>query len=130
MEFKIVIADSETGKSYQQEIKDNKAKKVNGKMIGDELDGAIFGLAGYTLKITGGSDKGGFPMKKGVLGKGALRILMKEGVGYRKKGKLRKRKRVIGEIISEDITQINMKITVKGKKSIDELLSVGEKEEK
>lgn len=129
MDFKVVIGDPETGKSYQQEIKDDKAKRIKGKKIGDEVDGAVLGLTGYKLVITGGSDKGGFPMKIGVHGRGGTRILMKEGVGYHKKGEIRKRKRVKGETISEDIVQVNMKITSKGKKKVEELLNLGEKEE-
>lgn len=124
-----MIGDPETGKSYQQEIKDDKAKKIKGKTIGDEIDGTVLGLTGYKLVITGGSDKGGFAMKKGVHGRGGTRILMKGGVGYKKRSEIRKRKRVKGEVISEDIVQVNMKITTKGKKKIEELLNLGEKEE-
>ncbi|MBN2014998.1 MAG: 30S ribosomal protein S6e [Candidatus Altiarchaeota archaeon] len=129
MDFKVVIGDPETGKSYQQEMKEDKTKKVKGKKIGDEIDGAVLGLTGYKLVITGGSDKGGFPIKKGVHGRGGVKVLMKGGVGYNKRCEIRKRKRVKGEVISEDIVQVNMKITTRGKKTVEELLGLGEKEE-
>ncbi len=69
-------------------------------------------------------------MKKGVLGKGAIRILMKDGVGYRKKDNLRIRKRVRGENIGEDTVQVNMKVTTYGKKDMAELLGLNEETEK
>jgi len=128
MEFKIVISDPKTGKSHQRDIKDEKARRFKGKKIGDEIDGSVLGLKGYKLAITGGSDKGGFPMKKGVMGKTTSRILMKEGVGYRQKKGIRKRKRIRGEIIDDDVIQINTKVIARGKKKIEELLGLEVKE--
>jgi small subunit ribosomal protein S6e len=125
MEFKVVISDPGTGKSYQRDIKDENARRFRGKKIGDEIDGSVLGLTGYKLAVTGGSDRGGFPMKKGVIGKAASRILMKGGVGYKAIGCTRKRKRVRGEVIDDDIVQINARILVKGKKKIEELLGLG-----
>lgn len=119
-----MISDPETGRGYQRDIKDEKAKRFVGKKIGEEVDGSVLGLAGYKLSITGGSDKGGFPMKKGVGGKAASRILMKGGVGYRPRRDVRKRKRVRGEVIDGDIVQINTKIISRGKKGIEELLGL------
>ncbi len=129
MEFKIVISDAELGKSYQREIKDPEAMKLRNKKIGDEFEGSLVGLEGYILKITGGSDKGGFPMKKGVH-KPEKRILMKEGTGYKARRKVRKRKRAIGELITDNIVQINTKIVKKGTKGVEDLLGIteGEKE--
>lgn len=129
MEYKVVIADPETGKSYKQELKDDKAKKIVGKRLGEELDGAIVGLAGYKLTITGGSDTGGFPMKKGVQGRGVERVLMKNGIGYKTTTDIRVRKRVRGDVISENIIQVNMKVTEKGKKTLDEIFGATEKKE-
>ncbi|HIE34011.1 MAG TPA: 30S ribosomal protein S6e [Candidatus Altiarchaeales archaeon] len=124
MEFKIVISDTKTGKSYQRDIRDEKAKRFKGKKIGDEIDGSIIGLTGYTLEITGGSDKDGFPMKKGVHGMSRVSILTSGGVGYRGKKGIRRRKRVRGEVIDKDIIQINLKVNKSGKKSIEELLGL------
>ena len=55
MAFKIVVSEKEL--SYQLEVDDG--KQLNGLKIGEEFDGQIVGLDGYTLKITGGSDKNG-----------------------------------------------------------------------
>ena len=64
MAFKVVV--SQKAETHQIEV--DEAKALNGLVIGDEFDGAIVGLDGYTLKITGGSDKNGFTMKKDVSG--------------------------------------------------------------
>ena len=128
MEYKITISDPKTGKSYNQEIKDEKARRVKGLKIGDTLDGAIIGLSGYTLEITGGSDKSGFPMKKGVKGSARARILIKKGTGYRPKGRIRKKKTVRGQNIDENIVQVNTKVVKAGSKGIDKLLGVTEEE--
>ncbi|RLI95733.1 MAG: 30S ribosomal protein S6e [Candidatus Altiarchaeales archaeon] len=124
MEYKIVISDPKTGKSYQYDVKDEKAKRFNGMKIGDIFDGSILGMSGYKLQITGGSDISGFPMKKGIKGSKKLRILMKGGSGYRPKGVVRKRKTVKGEVIDENIVQINTKVIKTGSKSIESLLGI------
>ncbi len=124
MEFKVVLCDPETGKAYQRELKDEKARMINGLKIGDEFDGAILGLSGYRLRITGGSDRCGFPMKKGVHGTNRMRILMDGGVGYKPRRDVRRRKTVRGEKLDEDIVQVNTKIVKRGKKSVEELLGI------
>jgi small subunit ribosomal protein S6e len=124
MEFKVVLSDPKTGKSYQRELKDDKAKKLNNLNVGSEFDGSILGLAGYKLVITGGSDKSGFPMKKGVQGTDHPRILMNNGVGYVPKSSVRKRKRVRGEKIADDIAQINTKISKYGRDDVEVLLGI------
>lgn len=124
MEFKVVVSDPESGKSYQREVKDEKASRIAALKLGDEFDGVLVGLVGYTLKITGGSDKAGFPMKKGVQGMKRAMILMESGVGYKPKTAVRVRKRVRGEKIAEDVVQINTAVTKKGGKGIEELLGI------
>jgi len=124
MEFKVVVSDPESGKSYQREVKDEKASRINALKLGDEFDGVLVGLVGYTLKITGGSDKAGFPMKKGVQGMKRAMILMDSGVGYKPLTAVRVRKRVRGEKIADDIVQINTSVTKKGGKGIEELLGI------
>ena len=128
MELKIVISDPETGKAYQQELKDDRAIRFKGKKLGDEISGSVLGLEGYTLKITGGSDRCGFPIKPGVHGTARPKILMTEGIGYHPKRKVRSKKRVRGESIDEDITQVNTKVVKKGRKDIAELLGAGGEE--
>jgi len=127
--FKIVIGDPETRKSYQVEIEKSKGAFLVGKKIGDEIDGSNLGLPGYVLKITGGSDKDGFPMHPSVHGTGRKKVLLSGPPGFhpKKKGE-RRRKTVRSNTISYDVVQINCKIVKKGEKPIEEIL--GKKEEK
>jgi len=122
MEFKVVVSDPTTGKSYQLDIKDDKAVKLKGKNIGEEVDGAFLGLSGYKLKVSGGSDKSGVPMKKGIHGSGRLRVLLEGGVGYNPKRDERQRKLVRGEKIDQDIIQVNLVVATSGKKKLEEIL--------
>lgn len=127
--FTIVISDSETRKSYQTVIEQDKAVALIGKKLTDEITGDLFGLSGYTLKITGGSDKDGFPMHPSVQGQGRKRALLTEPPGFHPKFKgERKRKTVRGSTISQDIIQINVKVSKRGEKSLEEIF--GKKEAK
>jgi len=126
--FKLVISEGE--KSHQVEVDAAQSKKLTGLKIGDEIDASLVGLSGYKLKITGGSDKNGFPMKKDVDGPRRIRSLLSGGLGFEpKRAGQRRRKTIRGNTISDDIVQINTIVTEKGSKSIDELLGAGEAEE-
>ena len=126
MAFKIVV--SQKAETYQMEVDD--AKALNGLVIGYEFDGAIVGLDGYTLKITGGSDKNGFTMKKDVPGTRRIKSLLTGGTGYHPKADgVKRRKTVRGNTIADDIVQINTVVTEAGSKSIAEILGAGEEEE-
>jgi small subunit ribosomal protein S6e len=127
--FKFVVSDPETKKAYQIEIDQNRAMNIIGKKIGDEFDASFLGLNGYILKITGGTDKDGFPMHPAVKGPGRKRTLLSQPPGFHPKLKgQRKRKTVRGNTISLDIVQINCKVVKKGEKSLEDIL--GKKEEK
>ena len=106
--FKITISDTE-GKSIIKELKDDDANPLLGLLIGQETDASLVGLDGK-IKITGGSDKSGVPMRADVLGAARKRVLIPKGVGLQnaKKG-LRKRRLLRGNAISEEIYQINSK---------------------
>jgi small subunit ribosomal protein S6e len=121
--FKFVISDPETRKSYQLEVDQTKAFGLIGKKISDEFDGDLLGLSGYTLKITGGSDRDGFPMHHLVQGSVRKRILLSSPPGFHpeKKGE-RKRKTIRGNTISADMAQINVKVVKKGAKPLEEIL--------
>lgn len=128
MAFKLVISEGE--KSHQLEVDAAQSKKLNGLKIGEEIDASLVGLDGYKLKITGGSDKNGFPMKKDVDGPRRIKSLLSGGLGFEpKRDGQRRRKTVRGNTVSDDIVQINTVVTEKGSKSIDELLGAGEAEE-
>jgi small subunit ribosomal protein S6e len=112
--FKVVISDPETGKSNVVELEDARAVPLIGRRIGDVLDGAVVGLSGHKVMITGGTDSSGFPMRPDIHGGIKARVLLGGGVGYRPKEKnVRRRKTVRGNTITEDIVQINMKIVEK-----------------
>ncbi|MHA1752313.1 MAG: 30S ribosomal protein S6e [Candidatus Helarchaeota archaeon] len=118
----VVISDPKIGKSIQIQIDDSKFKNLLGYKINDEISGQLLGYdQKYKFKITGGSDKDGFPMRKDISGSVRKRILLKGGVGYHPKRKgLRRRKMVRGNTINEDIVQINLIITKYGNKPIIE----------
>lgn len=120
--FKFVVSEPETKKSYQVEVDQGKAMAVVGKKLGEEFDGDVIGLTGYKLMITGGSDKDGFPMIHGQAGMGKRRVLLIQAPGFHPtiKGQ-RKRKSVRGDTVSQDIVQINTKVVKKGEKPLEEL---------
>ena len=114
MEFKVIISDG--GNTYQKEIKGEEAARLVGLRIGEIFDGGLIGEPGE-LQITGGTDKDGFPMKRGIPGSRRAKILMKKGPGFipRSAGERRK-KQVRGDTISEDIVQINTTVVKKKEK--------------
>ncbi|AKB28463.1 SSU ribosomal protein S6e [Methanosarcina siciliae T4/M] len=128
--FKVVVSDPKEGRSYQIDIKDAEANALIGKSIGDVVDGAIFGLTGYKVQITGGCDSSGFVMKPDLMGPRRQRILTATGVGYTPKlpGQ-RRRKMMRGKEIAPDIVQVNAKIVEYGSKSIKALLGLETAEE-
>ena len=128
--WKFVIGEPDTRKTYQLEIDQSKAIGLIGKKIGEEFNGEIIGLPGYTLKITGGTDKDGFPMHPSVNGTGRRKILLSGPPCFHPKLEgQRKRKMVHGNMISEDIVQINVKVIKKGEKPLEELLPTKPKKE-
>ncbi|OYT28252.1 MAG: 30S ribosomal protein S6e [Thermofilum sp. ex4484_82] len=110
-EFKVVVSDPKTGRAESVEIKGDKALKLIGHKIGDVIDGALIGKPGLKLKITGGSGKAGEPMLPFLPGGAKKRLLLSGPPGYHppKKG-MRKRKLVRGNVITDEIVQINMAI--------------------
>jgi len=121
-----VTVGTEDGKTHQIEIEDN--SQLIGKEIGDEINGGILGLDGYTLEITGGSDKQGFPMRESLEGPARRKAMLEEGPGFdpEEKGD-RERKSVRGKQVSDEIQQLNTKVVDSGSKNVEELL--GEEEE-
>ncbi len=116
--FKIIVSDPETGKSQLVEVEESQAVPLIGRKLGEVIDGAAVKLSGHKLKITGGSDKDGFPMRPNIHGGVRIGAILSEGVGFRpsRKGD-RRRKTVRGNVITESIVQINMKVVEKSKKN-------------
>lgn len=140
VEFLAVVNDPKGGKSFQTKVTGQHANTLVGKKIGDEIDGIFVALPGYKLKITGGSDRSGFPMISDLPGTRYRRILRSEGTGYRARTRhkkkrdkpthesgLRKKKPVRGNTISPDTSQLNLKITTRGAKPVEDLLKAEEK---
>lgn len=120
-DFRAIISDPKTGRSYNREISGHYAGALIGKRLGEELDGIFFDLPGYKLLLTGGSDKDGFPMRPHLPGPRRKRVLVSGGVGFRPtKGGLRKRKTLRGNAVSPDTVQLNLKIVSSGPKSIED----------
>ena len=104
--FKLTISDK-SGKSITRELKEKDANPILGLKIGTDVDAAIVGQAGK-MKITGGSDKSGVPMRADVQGGARKYVMLSKGVGLRaaELGQ-RFRKLIRGNIITEDLYQIN-----------------------
>jgi small subunit ribosomal protein S6e len=129
--FKIIVSDPETGTSKIVELQDARAAPLIGKRIGETMDGAIADLTGHKLQITGGSDKDGFPMRPSVHGGVRRRIVLSGGVGFNPTTEgMRRRKTVRGNVITDEIVQINMKITEKPKQAKESKKPKEKKEEK
>lgn len=98
------------------------------KRMGAEIDAACLGeeWKGYVVKITGGNDKQGFPMKQGVLKPGRVKLLFKKGMScYReRRGGMRKRKSVRGCIVGHDLAILNLVIVKEGEAPIPGLTDV------
>jgi small subunit ribosomal protein S6e len=121
--FKLVISDPEEGKAIQYELDDAKTNALVGKSVGDIVEGDVLGLPGYKLKITGGSDASGFPIRPDVHGSGKKRILIKGPPGFKSNRKgMAKRKTVRGRELSLGISQVNMRIEEKGSTPLEELV--------
>ncbi|MDH3501260.1 MAG: 30S ribosomal protein S6e [Nitrosopumilus sp.] len=104
--FKLTISDVK-GKSITKELKDSDANPLLGLQLGNETNATIVGLTG-NLKLTGGSDKSGVPMRNDVHGSARKYILLSKGVGLQNaETGQRVRKLMRGNTISEEIYQIN-----------------------
>ncbi len=95
-------------KAWQIVLDSEKSSRLIGLKIGDVFDAALAGLPGLKLRITGGSDSSGFPMRPDLPGPVKKKVLLSGPPGFhpREKGE-RRRKMVRGNTISEDTVQIN-----------------------
>jgi small subunit ribosomal protein S6e len=120
VEFRVNVSTKD-GKTKQLEVKDQHAGALLGKKVGDEIDGILVGMPGYRLVITGGSDKDGFPMREDISGIGRKNVLLTEGKGFREAERgQRKRRLVRGNMVSQEIAQINMKVVKEGSRPVKE----------
>jgi small subunit ribosomal protein S6e len=121
-DFRIVVSDSKTAQAYQITVTGTAASKIIGKNIGDTISGDIAGLSGYTLKLTGGTDKDGFPIRPDLPGPARKKILVAGGVGFHPPADgVRMRKAMRGREISSEVTQINTVVVEYGGKPLAEI---------
>ncbi|MDD2678454.1 MAG: 30S ribosomal protein S6e [Candidatus Nanoarchaeia archaeon] len=129
--MKIVISDPKTGKSFQKELDKSVEQSFYSKKIGETFNGELIDLQGYSFKITGGSDKAGFPMRADLRGEKRKKILLTKSIGLRSTEKgYRKKKSVRGNTVGEDTAQINTVIVKSGSAKLEEVFKKEEKEEK
>jgi len=108
--FKLIVADPK-GKSTMYELKDRQAQPLVGLKIGDVFDASVLGVEGK-IKITGGSDKSGVPMRYDVHGGVKKYVLLSRGVGLQNiEVGQRRRKLIRGNVITDEIYQVNAVLT-------------------
>ncbi len=133
MVFKVNIGEK-TGKTYKLELE---GEALVGKELHDKIDGKLISpdLEGYEFEISGTSDKSGFTSMKEVEGIGLKKMFLNYGKAFKTRPKhegkkkrsdttpkgLKLRKTVRGKVISEDITQVNLKIVKEGAKKLSEV---------
>ena len=124
-EYKLVIGTKD-GKCVQKEVKSPEADAFSKKSIGNTVKGDDCGMPGYEFLITGGSDKCGFPMRKGIQA-ARKKVMIGKGVGFsgknrnkKKQNGLLKRRTVCGERVTSIIRQVNLKVTKAGSQPLAE----------
>ncbi|WP_331235094.1 30S ribosomal protein S6e [Natronorarus salvus] len=123
-DFTVVVSDPEDGQSYQVEVDGQDANRFLGVSIGEEVDGSAVGLSGFTLEVTGGSDNAGRPLRSDVSGPNLKEVLLTGGTGYKpSRDGERKRVTVRGRELSDEVAQINVKVTGQGEGSVAEHLA-------
>jgi small subunit ribosomal protein S6e len=122
VEYKLVI--SELGTSLARTVTDPQAAGFLGKRIGETVGGELIGASGYTFRISGGTDKSGFPLRPDLPGARQTRLYVGTGFGFHPpRAGMRKRRTFRGNTISEDTVQINLVVEQKGPKPLAELLA-------
>jgi small subunit ribosomal protein S6e len=133
MVFKINIGTKQ-GKTFKLE---SESEYLIGKKLGEKINGKDISsdLEDYEFEISGASDKSGFTAMQNSEGTGLKKVLLNYGKAMkkrpRKEGKkkqlckkpkgLRLRKTVRGNTISNEISQINLKLLKEGKKKLLEI---------
>ncbi len=133
MAFKFNIG-TKSGKTYKLEAEapvlvDRAIKTlVKGEEISPDF-------AGYEFEISGASDNAGFTLMENVEGVGLKKIMLTYGKGMHKRSRregkkkvsnfkpkgLKLRKTVRGKLISNAVSQINLKVIKQGSKTLEEI---------
>ncbi|MEM2204057.1 MAG: 30S ribosomal protein S6e [Sulfolobales archaeon] len=108
------LAEVMRAPSFQITLSREKSSKLLGLKIGDKFDGSLIGLPGYSLQITGGSDKAGAPMLPTIQGPVKKYVLLSGPPGFHPtEDGMRRRKFVRGNTVNEDTVQLNTVIVGK-----------------
>ncbi|XP_019866381.1 40S ribosomal protein S6 [Aethina tumida] len=124
--MKLNISYPATGCQKLVEVVDeHKLRIFYEKRMGQEVEADSLGdeWKGYVLRIAGGNDKQGFPMKQGVLTHGRVRLLLSKGHSCyrpRRTGE-RKRKSVRGCIVDSNLSVLALVVIRKGEQEIEGL---------
>ena len=106
--FQLIVSDPKTKTSKAASLEGTKAQALVGKSIGEEIDGKLLGVGNVKLRITGGTDKDGVPMRFDIQGAARKRAILSGGVGYKPSDSgERQRKLLRGRVISDETLQIN-----------------------
>jgi len=111
------------------EVEDERKLRVFlDKRMGNEVPADSLGdeWKGYILRITGGNDKQGFPMKQGVMLPTRVQLLLSDGHSCyrpRRTGE-RKRKSVRGCIVGQDLAVLALSVVKQGDQDIPGLTDV------
>ena len=110
--FKLIVSDPATGKSSASEIEGARAQALIGRALGETIDGSPLGIAQSSLRITGGCDKNGIPMRADVHGGVKKYIVLSTGPGFKptRHGE-RRRKLIRGRTVTDETYQINFTLT-------------------
>jgi len=124
--MKLNISNPATGAQKLIDIEDEKKLRTFfDKRISQEVDAGCLGneWKGYIVRISGGNDKQGFPMKQGILTNNRVRLLMAKGMScYReRRSGERRRKSVKGCIVDSNLSVLSLVIVKKGEQEIDGL---------
>lgn len=124
--MKLNISNPATGAQKLVDIEDEKKMRpFMDKRISQEVDAACLGdeWKGYIVRVSGGNDKQGFPMKQGILTNNRVRLLMRRGqTCYReRRSGERRRKSVRGCIVDSNLSVLSLVIVKKGDAEIDGL---------
>ena len=123
---RLVLSDPKKGVAQSFVLTPEQLQTCVGKKIGSVLDGSVLGIKNK-IRLTGGTDAYGFPIRPDVQGARKAEVLVSGGVGYhprhkppskRKKKRNKrpvkgKRKRVLvrGNVVPDNAAQINAVIS-------------------
>jgi len=126
--FQLIVSDPKNRTSRAVTLEGVRAQPLVGKGIGETVDGKLLNLGNGILKLTGGTDKDGIPMRSDIQGVAKKRAILTGGVGFQsdQRGE-RRRKLVRGRVVGEDTMQVNS-VLMEGQLSLPEQISESKEE--